>query len=1267
MWFGTWDGLNAFNGRKIISFRYAKADENTISNNIIRQIVENRGDLWISTDNGINRYNRRRQSFKRYSLGFEQKTPRQEKSFLIAVSQAQTLYCFVRENGFFVFDSREDSFRQIPVDFLDELDSFLIDSHDNLIIKLKDGRIGYLNIAETPKNIKISSLNFIARSGALRIFHSQSDLFVCTATGIDMFDRQMKLTRHIALPADKAVSQVVRQSDMLYISRIDGGCARFDLLNNTFETLPQIPQNVSVFSLCIGNQDILWAGTDGQGIFQMYDYSFPFQKYAVDNAVRAFTESDGHIFIGTKGGGLKVFDRETRQVENRFSTANGLINNSVYAFAKNRYGDIFIGTEGEGINVFHAKAGRLGRLQSDVSLPPFKSVYKLLFTGGDSVLWLGTSGYGLLKLCLEKRREDYRITSFEQFHSQNCKTLTNDIIYAIAVDGRDNLWFGTRGGGLYRISNRSEPVPLEEISDNLQLTNNDILSITCCDSTVWIGTSYGLNRLAAGGGKFTLTQYTDRNGLNNNTVHGILVDGDGRVWISSNRGISMIGASDSIKNFGLGDGLQNSEFSDGAACIDSENTLYFGGVSGFNAFNPAKIQFRNCESPLILSSFSIFDTPQNIFEKIKNNTVKLSYSECYITLEFAVLDFINNENCEYRYRIPGLVDEWISLGNNPAVVLSNLPSGNYTLEVRATNGDKIWNENTFRLKLKIGYPWWWSLWARMIYVIAIVLSTCVVLSIVRNRIRFDRRLFIEQLEKQHQKEIYEQKMNFFTNIAHEFITPLTLIYAPVQQLLDHSNLDSSSKKYLQTIKSNTDRMKKLIVELLEFRKIRKGHTPLLPESIDIKNLIMYVSDNYVEILKENKIDFQVRIGEASSFLSDREALEKIFFNLFSNAYKYTPRGGYIHVSAETQPAASLQFSIRNSGGGLTDEQMREIFDKYKIFNTPKTENTFSTGIGLNLTKSLAEMLGGKIEVGSRLGEYTEFRLAIPSLEQSRTTGAENSMDLQSFSSFKNLRSLREISAGSHANILIVEDDKNIRELLRDILGQQYGIFEAQDGEMALKSIESNLPDLIISDIVMPHLDGIELIKLLKASPRTAHIPLISLSAKNSEESHINAYETGADVYIDKPFNPRHLLISVENLLRRQAQLKEYYHSRLSSIRVRDGIEIHVEDQKLIDEIHDYILKNLDDESLTANAIADFLLVSKASLYRKLKEITGKTPSELIRTIRIEQAAKLLKTENLTVSEIMYQVGFSNRSYFNREFLKQYGRTPKDFRNEEKNV
>jgi signal transduction histidine kinase/DNA-binding response OmpR family regulator/ligand-binding sensor domain-containing protein len=1278
MWFGTWDGLSRYNGREIVNFRYAKTDENSISNNIIRQIAEQNGKLWISTDNGINRYDCNNNNFKRYYLGAEQKTPRQEKSFQIAVSPAHILYCFVKDNGLYYFDDKTDKFNLIQIDFLNNLDNFFISNRNNLIIKLKDGRTGYMNIDETPEDIKISSFNFISRGGGLRIFYSQPDLFICTETGIDMFDKQMKFTRHIAMTSDKIVSQIIRYGDLLYISQIDGGCTTFDLLNNTFETLPQIPANVSVFSLCFGNQDILWIGTDGQGVFQIYDYNFPFQKYAVGNAARAFIELDENILIGTKGGGIKIFNRETKQIKNRFSIANGLVNNSLYTFAKNRNGDIFMGTEGEGITILYAKTGETGRLNME-HIPFFKSVYNLLFTNNDSVLWVGTSGYGLLRLSLNRKNvtsgiSTYYISDFEQFNSQNCKILTNDVIYAIAAD-RHNLWFGTRGGGLYRLKinegNKRKgkanqaltPIPLEEINDNLQLTNNDILSLNYSNSTLWIGTSYGLNKLKESNGEFTLTQYTDRNGLSNNTIHSILVGGDRNVWISTNQGISVIGAGDSIKNFEISDGLQNSEFSDGAAYIDSENTLYFGGVSGFNAFNPEKIQFRNYKASIVLTSINVFNTPQNIFERTKNNTLKLLYSERYITLEFAALDFINNENCEYRYRITGIADEWISLGNKPVIILSNIPPGNYTLEVRATNGDKIWNENTLTFKLKAGYPWWLSLGAILIYIIAIAVLMYFVQSIIKHRIRLNRQLFIGQLEKQHQKEIYEQKMNFFTNIAHEFITPLTLIYAPVQQLLDNQDIDSFSKKYLQTIKSNTDRMKKLIVELLEFRKIKKGHTPLRIEEIDIKLLIGYVSDNYIEVLKENKISYQIHLGEISNIFSDSEALEKIFFNLFSNAYKYTPRGGYIYVNVavEIDSHPVLQISIRNSGGGLTEQQMREIFDKYKIFDTPKTENTFSTGIGLNLTKSLTEMLGGKIEVNSELGEYTEFCIAIPSMQidagatQSAVTG------LQAVPETTTLRS--QTGASKCSNILIVEDDKNIRELLRDILSPQYGIVEAQDGAEALKLVENNQPDVIISDIVMPNLDGIGLIKQLKSNAKTAHIPLISLSAQNSEESHINAYKFGADIYIDKPFNPKHLLISVENLLRRQAQLKEYYNSRLSAIKVKDGIEIHVEDQKLLEEITDYILKNFEDETLDPNSIADFLAVSKASLYRKLKEITGKTPSELIRSIRIEQASKLLKNTNLTVSEIMYRVGFSNRSYFNREFLKQYGKPPKEWRDE----
>jgi signal transduction histidine kinase/DNA-binding response OmpR family regulator len=881
---------------------------------------------------------------------------------------------------------------------------------------------------------------------------------------------------------------------------------------------------------------------------------------------------------------------------------------------------------------------------------------------------VGTSGHGLLRLTLKnenitRHTSTYIISDYKQFTSQNCQSLTNDIVYAIAQDKYSNIWFGTRGGGLYRIENQSVLKSLDEINDKLQLINNDILSLTYSNSTLWIGTSYGLNKLMeTSKGNFSLTQYTDRNGLNNNTVHGILIGDDNNVWISTSQGISVIGKNDSIKNFGLSDGLQNSEFSDCAAYIDSENSFYFGCVNGFNTFNPEKIKFRNYEAPLVLSSISIFNAPQNIFERIKNKTLQFSYSERYITLEFAALDYINNENCEYEYRLVGHSDHWTALGNTPIIVLSNIFSGNYTLEVRATNGDKIWNEKPFSIKLKIGYPWWLSKWAISIYLILIAIFIYFVQSIVKNRIRLNKQLFIEHLEKQHQKESYEQKMNFFTNIAHEFITPLTLIYAPAQQLLDNDKLDSSAKKYLQTIQNNTDRMRKLIVELLEFRNIKKGQKPLHIEEIDIKLLTEYVSDNYVEVFRENKMDYQVHFGEIFNIFSDREALEKIFFNLFSNSYKYTPKGGYIYVdvSMKTEEEPSVQLIIRNSGGGLTEQQMHEIFDKYKIFDAPKTENTFSTGIGLNLTKSLTEMLGGKIEVGSKLGEYTEFCITIPSLQRDSNIAALNKTAniIEETGDETTHFAPAENSAGF---ILIVEDDRNIRNFLRHVLSPQYLIAEAQDGENALKLVANNQPDLIISDIVMPNLDGIGLIKHLKQNIKTAHIPIISLSAKNTEESHIDAYKFGADIYIDKPFNPKHLLISVENLLRRQAQLKEYYNSRLSSIKVRDGVEIHVEEQKLIEEITGYVLKNLDNETLDPNTIAEFLAISKASLYRKLKELTGKTPSELIRSIRLEQASKLLKTSNLTISEIMYDVGFSNRSYFNREFLKQFGKTPKDFR------
>lgn len=1263
IWIGTWDGLNAFNGRDILNFRYSKSNLNTISNNIIRQILEKGDYLWIATDNGINRLNKKTHQINRYYLQTDHKIPNQEKSFILGKIAGKEIICFVRGKGLFHYNEHTDEFIPIQTTFTEQIKDYSTDNNGNIIFLFTDGIVRYLKYNPKENVLKKSDLHSIHTNGPVsRIFNSQNHLILYEKNYVSILKEDFSLLHHIELDIYKPVSQVVLSEKELYISFIEGGCIKYNLDEKTYTHFNELPKQLSVFTLYQGSQNILWIGTDGQGLAQLYSYDSLFQTVHTTHPVRCFCKSDKGILVGTKGNGIKLLDTDNKQLFDYLDESKGLISNSVYTLRRNKWKDIFIGTEGSGINILDSKTGKLTTLEIPDKYPSFKAVYNLYFTNNDSLLWVGTSGHGLIKMDLIKEEGKYKVKGFRQYTSSDKNSsLNNDVVYAITSDPDNRfLWFGTRGGGLNRIDIQNNEISsLEDIDSNILLTNNDILSLLYDENKLWIGTSYGLNRLDKHKENFRLLQYANEK-LNNKTIHGLLKDTAGNLWLSTNQGLSCLNITNSqIDNYTLSDGLQNDEFSDGAFFKDNRQILYFGGVRGLSYFNPDNMHLRDFIPPLVLSNLKIYDSAQDIYNRIKQGVLHLNYEEKFVTVIFTAKDFINNDNCEYAYRLRNHSDNWIYLGNNPQITFTQLPPGKYQLEVKSTNGDKVWCDNIYKLTIKMGYPWWLSIPALVVYGILCIIILYITRSVIKNRIRLSRQILITQLEKQHEQKIYESRLNFFTNVAHEFFTPLTLIYTPVQHLLEQSALDKDTKKYLSIIKSNAERMQKLISELMEFRKSKSGNRDLHPERIEIKSFIEYVTDNYVEILKENKIEFKINIYETTELYSDRNALEKIIFNLLSNAFKYTPRSGYIHLEATqaADPDNRFHLSIKNSGKGLTEQQMKEVFDKFKIFDTPQLNHSVSNGIGLNLTKSLIERLGGEIKVTSELGKYVEFSVAIPPLpkEPFSLTPEEETIEQEEEKKDKG-ENHKEVT------VLIVEDEKNIRKLLSDILSD-YTIQEVSDGVAALNEIEKNHPDIIISDIVMPNMDGITLIDSLKSNPKTSYIPIVGISAKASVEDQINAYNHGADAYIIKPFHPRQIISTIENLLSRQSLLKDYFNSSLSSIKVKDGLLLHPEDEALIQRVTDFINSNIDDESISPSSIADFVGVSKATLYRKFKEIMDKTPSEFIRNIRLEYAAKMLRTTKLTVSEIMFQSGFSNKSYFYREFLKQYGVSPKDYRNQ----
>lgn len=1266
IWIGTWDGLNLYDGREIRTFRYNRNNTYSISNNVIRQIVEqDRNHIWVATDHGINKWNKYKQEFVSFFYGVENKLPKQENSYLVGISTDKTVYSYVKEEGWFYYDEATNNFCPLSVELRKDVKQFIIDNEDNLYILLQNGEIytskirkeGNIPSIQPPKRLQIID------KPVEKIFFSENKLLLAAHKQVVILNKLQNIVKKVDLNTGKNISSLLLHKNNLYISFYEGGGLKYNLSTNTINEISEVSNKTSIFTLFVGSQDILWAGTDGQGVMMIYKYDPLFKTVKSDYPVRSFCETEkGEILVGTKGGGIKLLNKTNNTLVQYLNTENGLQSNSVYAMKKNKNGDIFIGTEGEGISVQYAGQNKIEQLLLPNGFPIFKAVYNIYFTDNDSIMWLGTSGYGLIKVVIRYEKNKYRIEKVEQFISTTqTHSIHNDIIYSISGgDNKNELWFGTRGTGLYKIDTQTDVIT--KIEDNV-LTNNDVLCIQNIKSELWTGTSYGLNRLLIGEKGIINKEYTDNQGLANNTIHGILEDESNNIWISTNLGLSFLDLKkNSIENYTFSDGLQSNEFSDGAFFLDKNHHLYFGGVDGLNYFKTQNIKRRDFNPSLKLSSLKIYNTQQNVQKRITDNTLKLLYDEQYISFTFVTNDFINNENCEYYYRLSDLSEEeWISNGNNPNIIFSKLTPGDYILEIKYTNGDKVMSGNVYRLKIHVDRPWWFSNIAIIVYLLLIGTIIYIIQSVIKNRIRLNRQILLERIDKQHQQKVHEAKLDFFTNVAHEFFTPLTLIYGPAQHLLESSSLNNYSKNYIQIIKNNAERMQRLINELMDFRKAKTGHKSIYAEDINVKTLTDYISDNYTDISEQNGIDYKVSISDDFSILSDRDFLEKILLNLISNAFKYTPNNGKIHLKVwQNDTDNSLQLTLKNSGKGLTQQQMNEIFNKYKIYDNPQLKNAISTGIGLNLTKSLIELLGGTIKVSSVYGEFVQFDVRIPPLQKENNT--EQVIPMQKAVNEEPNISLLHITSDKSITILVIDDEKNIRELLKDILSPYYRILEAEDGQQALEMIEYNHPDIIVSDVMMPNLDGISLIKTLKSNPKTVYIPIISISAKTSIEDSIEAYEHGVDLYIQKPFHPRHVLSTVENLVRKQKQLKGYYHSSLSAIRLQDGKEMYEEDKKIIQDVTDYIHNNINDETLTPGSIAYFLGTSKATLYRNFKDILNSTPSEFIRTIRLEYASKLLLTTKYTVMEVMYNSGFNNKSYFYREFSKKYEMSPIEYRN-----
>lgn len=1299
-WLGTWDGLNVYNGRDFKTFKPEPGNSNSISNNIIRDLMEeNKQTLWITTDRGINRYDKGNSKFTRFFTETNNRTVYGENSFFVAKNSSNRIFACIYERGLYYFDTEAQQF--FPVKIADKLSvkKLFFDLDDNLwmltnnkeLVKivLKKGNSDLPIVEKTVIFSHLKNIESVFCKDKNELWMQTSDelIYVYRISEGLFVPKPLKNT-----PKGKLRSLVFRKNQLLMGTE-----------NGLFSYTPATSQtkimiaNLPILSVFAGIQDIIWVGTDAQGVLQLSPPRQIFSAYTDANiagfgrsAVRTFFEpANGKLWVGTKGSGIYCLSWGKNSpyptINMHYNTSNGLLSNSIFTIVQGAPGECWIGTDGNGINYFDIRTKKINTLNtsSDINLT---SVYAILFTTNNT-MWVGTSGNGLYKLEIDRTKQPFSVTNFKQYMYRNNQqaSLSNNIVYAIEKADDNHLWVGTRGGGLNRLTINTERFETFRFSDNNPdlISSDDILSLhKDKNGILWAGTSMGLIKLnETKKGKPDFERFTEKEGMPNNTIHGILEDKNNNLWLTTNKGLAKLVQEENNKrivSYLQKDGLQNNEFSDGAFYKSTYNqSLYVGGISGFNAFDPQKITNSNYKPTLVLDAFYVDNTRRELSEFLKNSSEKsslqISYKIKSFSFIFVPVDYLSGSKCEISYRLEGYHKDWINLGTSGTIVFSNLPRGNYVLKVRCSNADKLWSDEYYTLPIIMQPPWWATNLAYLCYLILFSLILFGINRIAANQRKVRNNIKMKELEKQKTEEIHQAKLRFFTNIAHEFSNSLTLIYGPSVQLLKNHFPDPNIRKYINTIKQNSERMQHLIQQLIDFRKAETGYLKPKFTQVDITELLKYVADNFSDILEQKKINLKMNLGdETIRWNTDRDCVEKIIFNLLSNAVKYTPQHKQVDVTLTTKDNL-LYVNVKNYGVGIRAEHVQSIFNRFEVLDRLEQQASQGletrNGIGLALCKNLTEVLNGSIEVESDGTSFTSFVVTLP---QSDITETEPSkyIDKEDMQTYAGEESKTPVSTKysvpdnqKEGLILVIDDDRDIRRMLCDFLGSRYEVVEAGDGKEAIEVMKVRIPMLIICDVIMPEMNGVEFVRIMKKQELTRHIPIIMLSTKASVDSQIEGLETGADAYLGKPFHPRHLEALIDSQLQRNKAVLEFSESAYASMEQFEGKLIKKEDNDLIIKITKLIIEHIDDENLTLDSIAAEMAISKMQLYRKIKELIDQTPTEFIRSIRLNHAEKLLKTTNKTVQEIMYDCGFNNKAYFYREFAKRFKQTPKEYRNQ----
>lgn len=1268
LWICTWGGVSRFDGG---SFESVDNKLGTFFGTTRSVFEAGDGVYWICNHSGINRINLLTGECDSFKLGYD-KVQQSVDAFLLAVSGNGSVFCTLQNWGICHFN--EERSEMVPINIKDvntgQIAELLCVGEGRLMVRENSGITSLIRYVSGPEGITVVSSEFILGRGIVSgIFKLDQGIGLVTPEGkLHIWDEAAEtVTKSFDIPAG-IYATGASKGDVASISYRDSKSYEINLHDGSIKEITALTGK-NVGCLHYGTEGILWAGVNGGGLLAIWDDSSGMNLFLnkditgdrVANVSSFMEMPEGELLVGTEGNGFYLLRPDGSS--KTYGKGEGLSNEKVYVFEKALGSDIFIGHEGDGINVL--SGGKLTDFLKDED--EIRNIYTIRRDDKEDCWYLGAFEHGIARLKARKGPGgNYIKTGLDYWYSDDPDHFSAKSVTDIIPTNDGKLIVGTLSEGCLVFDIKSESFM------DRQLCEETVLCLFLeNDYSLWIGTGgFGLRHITRDeSGNLSSKIYDRESGLRDLSIHGILKDSEGHIWVSTNLGLSKLTPdTGEIVNYFGNDDLQSDEFSNSACLMASDGTLLFGGVDGFNRFDPLKVSKRDFEPDPHISRFSLMREPGRLFPT--NEEIVLKHNENYFSISFSAIEFIENSNCEYAYRLVGFDDQWIHQPKATPVTYTNLHHGKYSFQVRCTNGDKKWGSKTASLAITVRRPWWNTPWAWLIYTFLIGGAIYAINLVARIRTRRKQELELEILNKEHENETYEAKLRFFTNIAHEFGTPLTLISGAGERLMDTGQLSSKPAKYVNIIKDNADRMLRLIKELMDFRKVDTGNYPLTYSRFDIAKMTRDLVLGYSDQGESGNISIELDVPEEETLIvSDYGAVEKILHNLVSNAYKYTPEQGNIKVSLIPLENSSVKLTVTNSGKGIKPEDLPKVFDRFVVLENLESEaregRIERNGIGLALVSSLVNTLGGEINVSSERKKFTEFTVTLPSAEDQTIKEDDNVLTPELYGIQNAEREVIYPKGSSNAKILIVDDEKAIRDLVSDILGDRYEVLQASDGKDAVEIISHGLPDLVITDIAMPGMNGIELCRYLKENEITRNIPIIFLSFLSDIQNEISTFETGGEAFIPKPFYPRHLNAVVNKILSGRESLKSYYSSAISNSDLLNEKVVSKTDKDFIMKVTGLIEADLSNEEISPAFLAEEMNISKSQLYRKLKELVDLSPVEFVRSIRLEKAAHSLKTTNLTVQEIMYSVGFNNKSYFYREFGKKYGMSPKEFRTMDK--